>query len=122
MRDHDLFLEKALMDEGLIDAEQLAEARRLALEENFDIIDALVKSEKLTGRQIALTKADVCETPFVELTDFEPCYANTQLLPRAIAERFCVFPLFMVNGVLTLAMDNPLNLDATDQVRQIAKC
>ena len=41
---------------------------------------------------------------------------------RATAERFCVFPLFMIDGVLTLAMDNPLNLDATDQVRQIIKC
>jgi type IV pilus assembly protein PilB len=122
MRDHDVFLEKALLEDGLLTTERLDQARQFAVERDLDLVDALVKTDMLTGKQVAMTRADLCETPFVELADYEPNHANTQYLPRAIAERFCAFPLFMIDGVLTLAMDNPLNLDATDQVRQVAKC
>lgn len=122
MRNPDVFLERALVEDGLIDDQKIAAARRFAQEHELDLVDALVKSKTLTGRDIALTRAQLCETPFVALSDFEPCYANTQLLPRSVAERCCAFPLFMIDGVLTLAMDDPLNLGATDQIRQIVKC
>jgi type IV pilus assembly protein PilB len=122
MRDQDVFLERALIEDRLLTHEQLGEMQRYALENDVDLVDALVRTETLSGREIALTRANVCETPFVALADYEPCFTNTQILPRSVAERYCAFPLFMIDGVLTLAIDNPLNLEATDQVRQIVKC
>ncbi len=122
MADQDVFLQRALLEMDLLTDEQLDAARRYSAENGIDLVDALTATETLTSRQIALTKADVCEAPFVELSDFEPCYANTALIPRAIAERYDLYPLFMVDGVLTLAMDDPLNLEAADQVRRLAKC
>ena len=93
MREHDVFLERALVEDRLITDQQLAEARRYALERDIDIIDALTQSKALSGRDIAMTRADVCETAYVDLSDFEVCFANTQLLPRPVADRFCAFPL-----------------------------
>ena len=122
MRNQDVFLERALIEDGLVNDKQIADARRYAVENEVDLIDALVKTKALDGCEIALTRATMCESPFVPVSDYEPCYANTHILPRSIAERYCAFPLFMVDGVLTLAMDDPLNLDATDQIRQIVKC
>jgi type IV pilus assembly protein PilB len=122
VRNPDVFLERALIEDGLIDDQKIAAARRYAQENELDLIDGLIKSKTLAGRDIALSRAQLCETPFVGLSDFEPCYANTHLLPRSVAERCCAFPLFMIDGVLTLAMDDPLNLGATDQIRQIVKC
>lgn len=122
MRDQDLFLERALVEDRLVTGEQVARAKRYGQDHDVDLVDALVKLETVSGRDIALTRANVCETPFVIVSDYETCFANTQILPRSIAERYCAFPLFMVDGVLTLAMDNPLNLEATDQIRQIVKC
>ncbi len=122
MREHDVFLERALVEDRLITDQQLTDARRFAIEHECDIIDALTRSNTLNGRDIALTRADVCETPFVELGDYEICYANTHMLPRTVAERYRAFPLFMIDGVLTVAMENPLDLEATDSIRQIVKC
>jgi type IV pilus assembly protein PilB len=122
MRDQDVFLERALVEDELLTNEQLIAVKSFAVEHDLDLVDALVKSKIVNGRDVAMTRANMCETPFVSLADYEPCYANTQLLPRTIAERYCLFPLFMVDGVLTVAMDNPLHLEATDQVRQIVKC
>jgi type IV pilus assembly protein PilB len=122
MRDQDILLARALCEAGLLDKEQVDAAGRYAAQHGVDLTAALVQSETLTSRQIALTKAELCEVPFVELADFEPCFANSALLPRNLAERYCVFPLFMLDGVLTLAMDDPLSLEAADQARQFAKC
>lgn len=122
MRDQDLFLSKALIQEGAVTQEQVDAAQRYGDEHSVDLTDALVKTETLTNRQIALVNAEICEVPFVELADYEPCRGNLSLVPRNTAERYCAFPLFMIDGVLTVAMDNPMNLDATDHIRQICKC
>jgi type IV pilus assembly protein PilB len=122
MRDQDLFLERALIDANLVTAQQMDEVRQFAVRENLGLVDALTQSEVLPSRQVALIQADLCEVPYVNLADFEPAFTNTTLVPRQIAERFSVYPLFSVDGVLTLAMEDPLNLEAADQVRQITKC
>ncbi|UCD74464.1 MAG: type II/IV secretion system protein, partial [Phycisphaerales bacterium] len=122
MHDQDVFLQRALLDASLVTPEQLATARQHGADHDVDLVDALVQTEVLTSRQIALTRADLCEVPFVSIADYETCFANTGLVPRAVAERYFVFPLFMIDDVLTLAMEDPLNLDAADQVRQVAKC
>ena len=122
MHDQDVFLERALLDASLVTLEQLGAARQHATEHDVDLVDALIQTETLTSRQIALVRADLCEVPFVNVVDYETCFANTSLVPRAVAERYSVFPLFMIDDVLTLAMEDPLNLEAADQVRQVAKC
>ena len=123
MIDHDVFLERALIDDGLLSHEKLEEARRyMASHGSADLVDALVGSKTLTGRQVAMSRAALFEVPFVVLTDYEVSLSNSSLVPRSITDRYGVFPLFMVDGVLTLAMDDPMNLDAMDQVRQVAKC
>lgn len=128
MRDQDRFLEKALLADGVVNAEQLETARRWLSENgsasngSVDLVDALLETQAAASRDIAMVKADVCETAFVDLASFDVCYANSALVPRSLAERFCVFPLFMIDGVMTLGMDDPLNLEATDQVRDAAKC
>ena len=122
MRDQDHFLEQALLAEQRITPEQLTAVRSYSSEKNVDLVDALVQTKTLSGRDLALVKADVCEAPFVELDDYDACFANTQVLPRPIAERYCLFPLFMIDGVLTVATDDSMNLEAMDQVRRIAKC
>lgn len=122
MPDQDLFLERALLEASLVDRPRLEQARSCAAERKISLAEALVQLEILTGHQVALVRADMCEVPFVELTDFEPCFANVALVPRAIADRHCLFPLFMIDGVLTVAMDDPLNLAATDQIRRLCQC
>jgi type IV pilus assembly protein PilB len=122
MHNQDVFLEQTLLEGARVSAEELETARRYSIEHQVDLVDALISTETISGREVALVKAGICEAPFVNLDDFEACFANTQLVPRAVAERYCLFPLFKIDNVLTLAMDDPLNLEAMDQARQFAKC
>ncbi len=122
MNSQDVFLEQALLEEGRIGAEQLDAARRHAIENSVDLVAGLIATDAISPREIALAKAGICEAPFLDIGHYETTFANTQLVPRAVAERYLLFPLFKVDDVLTLAMDDPLNLEAMDQARQFAKC
>jgi type IV pilus assembly protein PilB len=122
MHDQDVFLERALLAEKLIDQTQMVAVKRHCAENDTDLVDGLVATETLSSRQLGLVRAEITETPFVDLDEYEPCFANTSLVPRSLAERHTVFPLFMIDNVLTLAMDDPLNLQAADQIRQLVRC
>ncbi|MFG0331084.1 MAG: GspE/PulE family protein [Phycisphaerales bacterium] len=121
MLDTSDFLEKALLEDGLLEADELREARDLADEVGCSIDEAIATLGFIDGRRIALTKAQICESAFVDLSHFETNFENCQLVPRGVAEQFLVFPLFVINEVVTLGMDDPLNLAALDQMRQILK-
>jgi type IV pilus assembly protein PilB len=118
----DVFLEQALLAEGRVQPEQIEAARRHAVAVDVDLVDGLIATEACSSRDIALVRAEICETSFVDLAEFDASFANTQLLPRAVAERYLLFPLFKIDDVVTLAMDDPLNLEAMDQARQVTKC
>ena len=122
MHEHDLFLERALLEDARIPDAKLDAARQHARQNQVDLEDALVATSAVTSTELALIKSDICEVPFVDLSDYEICFDNTKIVPQTVAARFCVFPLFIIDGVLTLAADDPLNLDAIDQVRQVSKC
>ena len=117
MGSQDLFLEQTLVEEGKLTDEQLAKTQSYAAENKVDLVDALIKTEVTSGRDIALAKAAICEAPFIDLGEYNVYFANTKIVPRAVADRFLLFPLFKIDDVLTLAMDDPLDLEAMDQAR-----
>jgi len=118
MREQDLFLRRAIEEAGALPAERLDACSALAREKECDLAQAIIDLGALSARRLALIRADVCEVPFVEPADYDVSYDNTRLLPRAVAEKHCVFPLFFIDGVLTVGTDDPMNLVAMDQVRQ----
>ncbi|MBL1216082.1 MAG: type II/IV secretion system protein [Planctomycetes bacterium] len=121
LHDGSEFLERALVEEGLIKQQQLEEARALAEEASCSLDDAIVTLGFVDGRRIALTKAQICEAPFADVTRFEINQKNCSCIPRAVAEQHNVFPLFVFDNVVTLGTTDPLNIAALDQVRQIVK-
>ena len=86
MHNQDVFLEQTLLEEGRITAEQLEDARRYGIEHQVDLVDALISTETISGRDVALAKASICEAPFVDIEEFEACFANTHFVPRSVAE------------------------------------
>ncbi|MHC4910447.1 MAG: GspE/PulE family protein [Planctomycetota bacterium] len=119
--EQDRFVEQALIEAGVVTAEVVEDARRTAVEQDRSSLAVLQEMEVVTSRQLALATADVCESPFVDLAHYEPNFQNAQLVPRSIAERYLAFPLFMVGGTLTIALEDPLDLDAVDQLRELVR-
>jgi len=96
-------------------------ANESAAAKGIDPVDALVTLGIISSRRIAIERAKICEYPFVDLTHYDVDFHNTRLMPRSVAEKLVVYPLFCFEGVSTVAMLDPLNLQAIDQVRQVLK-
>jgi type IV pilus assembly protein PilB len=112
------FLEQALLETGRLTSESLATARATAAEDDVSVEEAIVALGLVGSIDLAIVKAGVVEAPFVDLTNYEIDYGNASLLPRTVAETYTLYPLFDLDGVLTVGMIDPLNLKAIDQVRQ----
>ncbi len=116
------FIQQALVEAGYLNSEKLAQVRAHAAEEGIGFEQAAVALGLVTATKLAVVKAGVHEVPYVNLANYEINFSNANLVPKSVAERFLLFPLFHLDGVLVVGMDDPLNLAAQDQVRQHARC
>ncbi|MEL7473685.1 MAG: GspE/PulE family protein [Planctomycetota bacterium] len=122
MIDHESFLERALLDSDRLSSDEIARAREQAKHSGCDLSEAIATLGLMSERQLAMVRADIAETSFVDIEQYQPQLSNAAMLPRTLAEQRLVFPLFKLGDVLTLAMHDPLDIDAMDRVRQAARC
>lgn len=122
MLDSRNFIVRTLLADGLITEADLRRATEHAMSTGGDLLDSMVTLGIATTRRLAIAKAKICEYPFVDLAHYDVDFRNTRLVPRAVAERLVAFPLFIIEGVATVAMLDPLNLQAIDQIRQLLRC
>ncbi len=116
------FIVRTLVADGLVSEADVRRASEQGAASGEALLDALVSLGVITSRKLAISKAKICEYPFVDLSQFEISIQNMRYLPRTVAERLTAFPLFIIEGTATVAMLDPLNLHAIDQIRQIIKC
>jgi type II secretory ATPase GspE/PulE/Tfp pilus assembly ATPase PilB-like protein len=119
--EHDDFVIASLVEEGVVARAVVDDAARVAASKQQGTLGYLVESGKVTVRQVALCRAMICEVPFVDLERYRVDIRNAALMPRGVAEGLTAFPLFAVDDVTTVAMANPLDLRAVDQVRAVLK-
>jgi type IV pilus assembly protein PilB len=89
--------------------------------EDEDAARALVERGIVTPVQLASARAAQANLPFVELIDFPVERTAVALVPAAICRRYNVLPIGIVGDILTLAMADPGNVFAIDDVRALAR-
>ena len=109
-----------LIDSGLITPEQL----RRALEEqrgtDQPIGSILVKLGLISQQDYLTTLSAQLDVPHVELSDYEIDPAVIELVPAALAQKFRVIPLFRIKNALTVAMADPQDVGAIDEIRRFS--
>ncbi len=122
MLDSRNFIVRTLLADGLITEADLQRAQQHAMTTGCDLLDSMVQLGIATSRRLAIANAKICEYPFVDLQHFDIDLRNARAIPRVVAERLTAFPLFCVDGIATVALLDPLNLQAIDQLRQLLRC
>jgi len=89
--------------------------------EDEEAVKQLVDRGMVTPVQVASARAAQADLPFVELVDFPVERTAVALVPSAICRRHLVLPIGLVGDILTLAMADPGNVFAIDDVRAIAR-
>ncbi len=108
-----------LVDSGLISPEQLSEVlgQTKGAKKGERLGSMLVNKGFCDEIDIAQTLSFQLKIPFVDIssTDVEP--EAVELLEEKLAKKFLVLPISVRKKVLKLAMADPLNLDAIDDIR-----
>ena len=87
-----------------------------------DLLEALEASGKVDSADLAIYLALDQSVPYLDPREFTIPIDNRELLPEELTRRHCVFPLFQLDGVVTLGMTDPGNLALVDQVRLRTNC
>ncbi|MBC7592292.1 MAG: Flp pilus assembly complex ATPase component TadA [Salinibacterium sp.] len=89
--------------------------------EDEDSVRNLVEQGLVTEVQLASARAMQAELPFVELVEYPVDRDAVLRVPAVMCRRYQVLPIDIVDGVLTLAMVDPGNVFATDDVRAVTR-
>ena len=108
-----------LVSEGVISAEQLAEASRIASSSGKKVQDEVVRLGYATGDKVMKALAKAYRMPLVDLTGLEVEEDVVGKLPESVARENSIFTLADLGGTLRIATCDPADMDAQEKLRFI---
>jgi type IV pilus assembly protein PilB len=114
-------LGQILVERGLISTEQLLEAEETQRTTGKSLGQVLVGSRAVTEKDLVAALATQIGMSFVDIEDTEVDARAATLLPESLMRRHGVLPIGFEDGRLILAMSNPADVVAMDDVRTITK-
>src|SRR5581483_7099862 len=106
-----------LVKEKVITPEQLAQATKVQKETNCRLGSALVKLGFLSDEDVTNFLSRQYGVPAINLSYFEIDPAVVKLIPYETAKRYQILPLSRVGSSLTIAMVDPTNVFAMDDIK-----
>jgi type IV pilus assembly protein PilB len=106
-----------LVKEKVITPEQLSQATRVQKETNCRLGSALVKLGFLSDEDVTNFLSRQYGVPAINLSYFEIDPAVVKLIPFETAKRYQILPLSRVGASLTIAMVDPTNVFAMDDIK-----
>src|SRR5215471_7050482 len=110
-------LGESLLRENLISAQQLKEALEYQRSNGGRLGTILVKLGIIEDSEIARHLSRQYGVPSVNLLFFEVDRLSVKLVPQDVAAKYMVLPLSRVGATLTLAMVDPTNVFAIDDIK-----
>jgi len=115
-------LGEILIDKGYITAEQLAQARDVQKSAPGDLGRLLVDLGFATERDVVQAKAEAENIPFVDLTKHAPEASAINVVPEHVVRKHNALPVKKDGQKLWVAMADPRNIVAQDDVRMVSRC
>ncbi len=113
----DIFIER-----GLITAAQLAEALREQEKTGHKVGQILVDRGLITDEQLLETVSERLGIPKITLGSLVIDSMVVAMVPVEVARRYSLIPVFKIGKTLTVAMAEPLNIIAIEELKYITKC
>src|SRR6266849_4756623 len=110
-------LGESLLKDNLITAQQLRDALDYQRVNGGRLASTLVKLCMLSDEEVTAVLSRQYGVPSVNLDLFEVDPAAVSIVPQETAERYSVLPLSRVGATLTLAMVDPTNVFAMDDIK-----
>ena len=111
---NDEFIAETLRDLGLVTKAQIEAAREHLAEEG--LIQTLVNDRIVTEEDIARALAAQNSMEFVDVTESHPERRVLDMLEGDDARRYQALPIGLRNGILTLAIGDPMDMQSMDDL------
>ncbi|HKF44877.1 MAG TPA: type IV-A pilus assembly ATPase PilB [Thermoanaerobaculia bacterium] len=106
-----------LLKAKLISQEQLDAALKSQREEGGKLGEALVRVGAVTENDITETLSQQFGVPSIDLSSFEIDAAVIKIVPGDVARKYGVLPVNKTGATLTIAMGDPTNVFAMDDIK-----
>ena len=106
---------------GVITADQFKKASQEQKQKGERLEQAIVRLGYAKEELALQCLADYFNLPYVDLDTYLIDEKIVKIIPEEMARRHTLIPLFKIGNTLTVAMTNPLNLLALDDVRNKVK-
>ncbi len=115
-------LGELLIERGVINHEQLNLAINFQQQKGGLIGEVLVELKFATEENIAQALTCQYGFPYLPLSNYEIDLEVVKSIPENVCRQFCLIPIDKIGKSLTLAMANPLNVQAIEDVELITGC
>ena len=113
-------LGEMLIEEGFITPAQLEEALEKKKQSGGFLGQVLVELAYLDRANLIAFLVKQCRIPHISLLDYEVSDSLFEFIPQAVCLEFHLLPIDKLGKILTVAMVDPLDVEALEQIR--AKC
>ena len=111
-----------LIKKGIVSKQQFESAREESKNKGLPINKVLISKGIVKEKDIASVISERLGIPFMDLSDYLIDADVIKLVPESIAQRYKLIPLFKIGQTLTVAMADPQDINAMDQVRLKSGC
>ena len=106
-----------LIAAGVIGQEELQKALSIQKQTRERLGDVLIENGMITERQLIEALQMQLGVDFVDLTAVSIPLELAKFVPRSIAKKYCVVPVKLVKDELYVAMSDPLNFVAQEEIK-----
>jgi len=110
-------LARKLVLDGLIEQEAAQQAHQGALKEKVPLVSYLVANDIVPGDKIALSASQEFGVPLIDIASVDIDPDVTTLVKEGLVQKHHALPLFKRGKRLYLAVSDPTNLQALDEIK-----
>ena len=110
-------LGEIIVEKGLVSKEQLEEALEIQEKEGERLSTILIRLGHVDEKQLAACLAEQMQLPLINLGRLEIDSKVVNIVPEQVARHYKLIPVSRLGKKLTVAMADPLNILAVDDVK-----
>lgn len=108
-----------LLEKGIIKQAQLDEALKIQKEKGGLLGQILASLGYVTEEQIAQAITIQYGFPYLPLSNYEIDEGAIKLIPENVTRQYCLIPIDKIGNTVTIAMADPLNMQAIEDIELI---
>jgi len=117
----DEYIVEILRDLGLISHEDILKAKERAKMEQVGLVDALILAGRITHMDVSKALASQFNMDTINLAEYRVPEDVLALVPKHVARRYKVVPVYKHDNTITVAISDPLDVDTVDSLRYILR-